>query len=338
MIRAGIIGPTGYAGLHLIRILLGHPDADIVYLGARRETRPHIADIWPGLKSRIEMRCALINADPMPAMDVVFVALPHTVAMDHVPGLLERGIRVIDISADYRLNTPEVYKKWYGKDHTDPANLGRAAYGLCEFFRDEIAGADLVANPGCYPTAVELALAPLLKSGLLREGVRVIVDAKSGVSGAGRSPKLHLHFPEANESLTAYKVGVHQHIGEMLQTLARLAGREVDLLFVPHLVPMDRGILTTCYVPLTRPCDTDELERLFLDFYAKETFVRVCEDNAMPNTKHVSGTNFTDVAVRGLGDMAVAISAIDNLIKGASGQAVQNMNIMFGLDETTGLL
>lgn len=336
MIRVGIIGPTGYAGFHLIDILLRHPQADIVYLGARREQRPHIAEIWPALKRRTDMNCALLGADPIPEMDIAFVALPHTVAMDHVPALLQRGIRVIDISADYRLNTPEAYKTYYHKDHTDQANLGKAAYGLCELFRDEIATADLIANPGCYPTAIELALAPILSKNILRDGARIIVDAKSGVTGAGKSPKPNLHFPEANESLTAYKIGVHQHTGEMLQTLARLAGHEINLLFVPHLIPMDRGILATCYAPLADNAGGD-LINLYREFYANAPFVRVREDIA-PNTKHVTGTNFTDISIHNFGHTAVIISAIDNLIKGASGQAVQNMNIRFNLDETTGLL
>ena len=337
MIRVSIIGPTGYAGFHLIDILLRHPEAEIVYLGARREERPHIAEIWPALTGRIDMQCALLGSDPLPETDVAFVALPHTVAMAHVPGLLQRGIRVVDISADYRLDSAEAYEAYYGKEHTDPANLGKAAYGLCELFRDDIAAAALVANPGCYPTAVELALAPVLRNGLVRADGRVIVDAKSGVTGAGRSPKPHLHFPEANESVTAYKVGVHQHTGEMLQTFARLAGKDVGLLFVPHLVPMDRGILATCYVPLAKVADGDDLTGLFREFYAAAPFVRVREGGA-PRTKDVTGGNFADLGVHSFGDTAVIISAIDNLIKGAAGQAVQNMNIMFGLDETVGLI
>jgi len=338
MIRAGIIGPTGYAGFHLIDILLRHPDAAIVYLGARKEDRPSIADIWPALQNRTDMRCALLHSDPEPQMDVAFVALPHTVAMDHVPALLKRGIRVVDISADYRLDTPEAYKQYYGKDHTDPENLGKAAYGLSELFRDEIAPAVLVANPGCYPTAVELALAPLLKNRLHLPGAPVIADAKSGLTGAGKTPRPDLHFPEANENVAAYKVGVHQHIGEMSRILALFAGDELDLVFVPHLIPMDRGILATCYLRLARPLDDASLTGIFRDFYAGHPFIRIRGPGVFPNTKQVTGTNYVDLAVRCVGDTAVILAAIDNLVKGAAGQAVQNMNIMFGLQQTAGLL
>ncbi len=338
MIRAGVIGPTGYSGLHVIRLLLRHPEADIVYLGGRRKERPPIAQVWPSLAGRIDMPCSIFGVDPMPEMDVAFVGLPHTAAMAHVPALLEAGVKVIDISADYRLKDPALYRKYYKAEHTDPKNLGRAVYGLCELFRDEIAGADLVANPGCYPTTVELALAPLLKDGRVAQGKRVIIDAKSGISGAGRNPKPNLHFPEANESVTAYKIGVHQHAGEMEQTFARLAGHAVPFLFVPHLIPMDRGILATCYVPLCENTDTAALQSLMATFYKDCPFVRVRTDESLPTTKDVFDTNFCDIAVRAIGDIAVIVSCTDNLIKGASGQAVQNMNIMFGLDETIGLL
>jgi len=338
MLRAGILGSSGYAGLHALDILLRHPEVDVVYLGSRREGRPHVGELWPRLQGRTALRCSLLGADPMPDMDTAIVALPHTVAMEHVPGLLERGIRVIDLSADYRLRDPAAYARWYKKEHSDPGNLARAVYGLPECYREAIASAALVANPGCYPTAVELALAPLLKNGLHDKGGRLIVDAKSGISGAGRSPRPHLHFPEANESVTAYKVGVHQHTGEMMQTLSDLAGHSVELLFVPHLIPMDRGILATCYVALSRPLDTPALRRLVADFYVDRPFVRVHADEHIANTKDVLGTNFADISVKVVGDTAVVISAVDNLIKGASGQAVQNMNIMFGLEETTGLL
>jgi len=338
MIRAGILGPSGYTGFHAIDILLRHPAVEIVYLGSRREERPLISDIWPRLRGRTDLRCSLLGVDPVPRMDVAIIALPHTVAMEHVPGLLERGTRVVDISADYRLREPAEYKRWYKKEHSDPVNLARAVYGLCECYSDRIARAVLVANPGCYPTAVELALAPLLKNRLHDVRRPIIVDAKSGISGAGRSPAPHLHFPEANESVTAYKVGTHQHMGEMIQTLSDLAGCRVEMLFVPHLVPMDRGILATCYVPLSRPLQTAELQRIAADFYSGRRFARVHMDDRIANTKDVMGTNFADISFRVLGDTAVAISAIDNLIKGASGQAVQNMNIMFGLDETMGLL
>lgn len=337
MIRVGVLGPTGYSGLELLKILLRHSGVEIAYLGARREERPAISEIWPILKGRLDMQCSVLDVDPFPKLDVAFLALPHTVAMSHAPALLDKGVRVIDLSADYRLKDPQEYKKRYGAEHTDQANLGRAVYGLCELYREQVRTARLIANPGCYPTSVELALAPLVKTGAA-SGEKIIVDAKSGVTGAGRTPKQELHFAEANESITAYKVGVHQHEGEMRQVVKEFAGRPIDILFVPHLMPMDRGILSTCYVPLAEEMTTDSLKQLFTDFYAKERFVRIRMDDSIPSTKHVYDTNFCDIAVRGLGKMAVVVSCIDNLSKGAASQAVQNMNIMFGLDESAGLI
>ena len=337
MVRVGILGPTGYTGLELLRLLLRHPDAEIVYLGTRREERPPISEIWPILRGRLDMRCSLLEKDPVPKMDLAFLALPHTLAMDYAPALLKSGVRVVDISADYRLKDPAAFKKWYKVEHKDPANLKHAVYGLSELFRDEIKPARLIANPGCYATAIQLALAPLLMSHLAAPDAPIIADAKSGVSGAGRDPRPDLHFPEANESVSAYKVGIHQHTGEIVQGMRRIGGRDVELLFVPHLIPMDRGILATCYVPLSAPATTQELKDLYARTYKSEPFVRVRMDDATPTTKHVCETNFCDMAVRGIGKTAVVISCIDNLVKGAAGQAVQNMNIMLGLPETAGL-
>ena len=338
MLKVGILGPTGYAGLELIDILLRHPHTDIVYLGSRREELPHIVSVWPQLRGRLDMRCGPLDPDAMPSMDVAFVALPHTVAMGHVPALLAKGATVIDLSADYRLKDPATYERWYRTPHTDADRLCDAVYGLPEVFRADLPGAELVANPGCYPTAVNLAMAPLLASDLPAPGAPAVVDAKSGVSGAGRSPKPNLHFPEANEAVTAYKVGVHQHTGEMQQTFDRIAGRSVPFCFVPHLIPMDRGILATCYVPLSRRASDEDIRAIYDDFYRGAPFVRVLSGDELPSTKVVSHTNFCDIAVRVVGDHAVALSAIDNLVKGAAGQAVQNMNIVRGLDEGLGLL
>ncbi len=220
MVRVGILGPTGYTGLELLRLLLRHPEAEIVYLGTRRDERPPISEIWPVLRGRLDMRCSLFEKDPVPKMDLAFLALPHTLAMNHVPALLKSGVRVVDISADYRLKDPAAFKKWYKVEHKDPANLQHAVYGLSELFRDEIKRARLIANPGCYATAIQLALAPLLLSHMASPDAPIIADAKSGVSGAGRDPRPDLHFPEANESVSAYKVGVHQHTGEILQSRA----------------------------------------------------------------------------------------------------------------------
>jgi N-acetyl-gamma-glutamyl-phosphate reductase len=338
MVRVGILGPTGYTGLELVRLLLRHPDAEIVYLGARREERPPISEVWPILRGQLDLRCSLLAKDPVPKMDLVFLALPHTLAMDHVPVLLEGGARVVDLGADYRLKDPADFKKWYKVEHRDRANLPQAAYGLSELFREEIKAARLVANPGCYATAIQLALAPLLRNRMAGPDGPIIADAKSGVSGAGRDPRPDLHFPEANESVSAYKVGVHQHTGEILQTVRRIGGRDLELLFVPHLIPMNRGILATCYAPLSTSPTTQELKDLYVRTYQSEPFVRVRTDDSTPTTKDVYSTNFCDMAVRAFGKTAVVISCIDNLVKGAAGQAVQNMNIMLNLPDTAGLL
>ena len=338
MFRVGILGPTGFTGLELIRLLARHPEAEVVYLGSRRDPQPEITEIWPALRGIIDLRCAGLAPEDMPEMDVAFMALPHTVAMDYAPLLLDRGVPVVDLSADYRLRDPATYARYYQKEHKDPDHIPMAVYGLPELYRERIPGARLVANPGCYPTAVELALAPLLREGLAAESETIIVDAKSGASGAGRKPSQKLHYPEANENFRAYKVGVHQHSGEIQQTLNDLAGREVPFCFVPHIVPMDRGILATCYVPLTSGATTEQLSELFAAFYAGEPFVRTLGPEDLPETKDVFMTNFCDIAVRVVGDRAVVLSAIDNLVKGASGQAAQNMNLILGVEETLGLL
>ena len=337
-LKAAVLGPTGYSGLELIRILLRHPEAEIAYLGSRRPERPHISAIWPCLRGMLDMRCEPIAAEEMPDdIDIAFTALPHVVAMEHVPSLRARGFKVVDISADYRLKDAAVYKKWYDHEHMDPDGLAEAAYGLTELNRAQIAGAGLVANPGCYPTSVLLGVAPLLKEGLAADAP-IIADSKSGVSGAGRKPSEISHYPECNEAISAYKVAAHRHGPEMEQIAAEIACRPCTIHFVPHLAPMDRGILSTCYVSLKQARSAEELKAIYSGFYAGETFIRVRTDDSLPSTKDVWGTNFCDIAVRAAGDTAIVISAIDNLVKGASGQAVQNMNVMFGLDEEAGLL
>ena len=338
MLRVGILGPTGFTGLELIRILLRHPEAEIVYLGSRRDPQPTIAEIWPALRGRIEMRCAGLTLDDMPEMDAAFMALPHTVAMEYAPILIENNTPVVDLSADYRLRDPAVYAKYYKTEHKDPERIADAAYGLPELFRERIAAASLVANPGCYPTCVELALAPLLREGLVADGELTVINAISGASGGGRRLTQKMHFPEANENLRAYRVGAHQHVGEMQQTLDDLAGRHVPFCFTPHIAPVDRGILATCCVPLAETSSTDGLCEVYADFYHDEPFVRALGPEDLPETKDVAMTNFCDVTVRVVEDRAIALCAIDNLVKGASGQAVQNMNVMLGLDETLGLL
>jgi N-acetyl-gamma-glutamyl-phosphate reductase len=261
--------------------------------------------------------------------------LPHGASASAVAELLSYGKTVIDLSADYRLNDAAEYKKWYGIDHPDAGRMADTVYGLPELYREKIKPAKLVANPGCYPTSAILALAPLLRAGMISTD-GIIVDSKSGVSGAGREPKPHLHFPECNESVSAYGVGTHRHMPEIDQVLSDVAGQQIEVVFTPHLIPMDRGILTTCYAELAGDIDDQALLAKLQEFYADEPFVRVT--HALPGTKNVAGTNFCDLTARCVRGRIVVISAIDNLVKGASGAAVQNFNLMHAFDETMGLL
>jgi N-acetyl-gamma-glutamyl-phosphate reductase len=335
MIRVAIIGATGYTALELIKILLRHPGVEITALTSRSDGNPHIASVHPQLAGRIDLAMADLGPVEIASRaDVAFSCLPHGVTSTLVPKLLEAGLRVIDLSADYRLNSPEVYAQWYGQKHADPERLGKVVYGLPELFRDQIRDAQLVANPGCYPTSAILPLAPLLKAGLIAPR-EIIVDAKSGISGAGRSPKLTTHFPECNESISAYNVGRHRHTPEIEQVLSTAAGREVEIIFTPHLVPMDRGILATTYSqPLADLSEEKALDTI-REFYNREPFVRVV--NHLPGTKDTSGSNFCDITARVVRGRLITISCLDNLIKGASGAAVQNFNLMHGFAETTAL-
>jgi len=336
--KVSVIGATAYTSRELIRILLRHPEAEIVHLGGRREGNPRISDVFSSLKGQCELRLGGMEPQDAPRKpDVAFFALPHGLSHHYVPQFLDAGIRCIDFSADYRFGELGTYSKWYG-EHGDPANVGRAAYGLPELFRDRIAGAELVANPGCYPTAAVLGLAPLVRSDLIDPG-DVVVDAKSGVSGRGNKPNAGSMFCECNEDVRAYSVGGHRHEPEIEHVLSRLGGQGVNVTFVPHLVPMDRGILSTIYVWLKSPLSQRELEALYREAYGSEPFVRLREEGEQPRTKDVAFTNYCDIGVTALaGGRAVVTVAIDNLLKGASSQAVQNMNVMFGLGETLGLL
>jgi N-acetyl-gamma-glutamyl-phosphate reductase len=340
-VRAAIVGPTGYTGLWLIELLLRHPQAQVTYLASHRAELPNIADEFPRLRGRCEMECRPIDAAAMAReADVAFLALPHKAAMEHVGPLLDAGLRVVDLSADYRLRDADLYERVYREPHSDRANLARAVYGLPELFRPQIRGAHLVANPGCYPTAAAMGIAPLLQRSLVkRHGI--IINANSGVTGAGRAAKAHLHYPEVNEGFAAYACGDHRHQPEIEQTLAAVRGEAVTTLFVPHLLPIDRGILETIYLdPLDSEVTQEDLFEAFEDAYADEPFVRVIR--GLPNVKDVRDTNYCDVTVRLVGreegTRVVVFVAEDNMIKGASGQAIQNMNLMCGLEETAGLL
>ena len=337
MIRAAVIGATGYSGLELIKILLNHPDAEITYLGGRRKGRVLISDIHPSLYQVCDMPLLPINAKRIAkAADVAFVCLPHTMSMPHVSKLLEAGLKVIDLSADYRLKDARIYEKWYKTEHSDRGNLKKAVYGLPELYFEKVRTANLVANPGCYPTGAILAAAPLL-TGKTVNKTNIIIDAKSGVTGAGKKPTEATHFPECNEDISAYKILSHQHTPEINQVFSRLSGSKIEVAFTPHLLPIDRGILTTVYFELKSPVSQVKIRHCYLTAYRMAPFVRVLKDGMSVKVKNVNFTNLCDIGIYSEGKRLVVISAIDNLVKGASGQAVQNMNIMFGIDETCGL-
>jgi N-acetyl-gamma-glutamyl-phosphate reductase len=335
MTRIAILGATGYTALELIKILLRHPGAEIVAVTSRQEGQPPISTVHPSLNSRLDLSLEdLAPAEVAARAECVFSCLPHGASAAVVPPLLDGGARIVDLSADYRLNDPEVYNHWYDHKHPDPQRLGKVVYGLPELFRSDIPDAQLVANPGCYPTSAILALAPLLKAGLI-ETADIIVDSKSGVSGGGRTPKLTFHYPECNESISAYNIGRHRHTPEIDQVLSTAAGKSVEVIFTPQLVPMDRGILTTAYARPAGNVSEEKLIETLAEFYEDEPFVRVVEH--LPGTKDCAFTNFCDITARLVRGRVMTISCIDNLIKGASGAAVQNFNLMFGYPEITAL-
>ncbi|MBA4064466.1 MAG: N-acetyl-gamma-glutamyl-phosphate reductase [Isosphaera sp.] len=334
-VKVAVLGGSGYTAVELVKILLRHPHAEVAAVTSRQEE--HVADLHPSLLGRLDLRCEPFDADRLAAkgVRVAFGCLPHGTSMETVPPLLARDIRVIDLSADYRLRDPAVYHEWYKEAHHDPANLAHAVYGLPEVYGDRIGGARLVANPGCYPQTAILGLAPLVARGLI-EPTGIIVDSKSGVSGAGRTPKLAAHFPECNESVSAYAIGSHRHTPEIEQVLSDVAGGPVSVVFTPHLMPMDRGILSTIYATPTRPVAEPDLVELYRTYFAGKPFVRV--RTTPPATKDTAHTNFLDVCVRVVRGKVLVLAAEDNLVRGASGVAVQNFNRMCGFDERAGLL
>lgn len=336
--KIAILGGSGYTARELLNILLRHPKAEVVSVTSRQEGAVRVDDLHPSLAGRCDLICEPFDADRIisKGVEFAFACLPHGASMQAIPALLTRGVRVIDLSADYRLRDPNVYAAWYGESHSDLAYLAQAVYGLPELYGDEIAAAQLVANPGCYPQTAILGLAPLVAGGLV-ERDSVIIDSKSGVSGAGRSPKLGTHFPECNESVSAYGIGTHRHTPEIEQVLGDVAGAPVSVIFTPHLIPMDRGIFSTIYAVPRRQIDELQLLELYRDYYARAPFVRV-RRSGLPATKDTTGTNFLDVTARVVRGRIVVLAAEDNLIRGASGVAVQNFNRMTGIDERIGLL
>jgi len=338
MIRVAIVGASGYTGVELYRLLVNHPAVEVTCVTSRQNAGESFAEVFPSLAGRVDLVCDPVDgAIVAEKADFVFTALPHQTAMEVVPGLLAAGKKVVDLSADYRLRDAAVYEAWY-QPHTSPELLAEAVYGLPELYREQARGARLVANPGCYPTSVALALAPLLKNGLV-DPASLIIDSKSGTSGAGRSAKVDSLYCEVNEGFKAYGVGKHRHTPEIEQTLSELAGLPVTVNFTPHLLPVNRGILSTCYANLKGRADTAELVALFADHYRREPFVRVHPQGSLPNVAFVRGSNYCDLGVVAdpRTNRVIVVSAIDNLVKGAAGQAVQNMNLMLGLDEDAGL-
>ncbi|MCS6849968.1 MAG: N-acetyl-gamma-glutamyl-phosphate reductase [Gemmataceae bacterium] len=337
MVKIAILGGSGYTAAELIKILLRHPHVEIVAVTSRQEDTPLVSDLHPSLAQRINLRCEPFDVDRLVARGVqcVFSCLPHGASMQTLPALLHRGVRVIDLSGDYRLRDPNAYAEWYGECHNDLVNLAQAVYGLPEIYGDDIPSAQLVANPGCYPQTAILGLAPLAASKQI-DLHSIIIDSKSGVSGAGRTPKLTTHFPECNESVAAYNVGQHRHTPEIEQVLEDVAGEPVQVLFIPHLIPMDRGIFTTIYATPRRPMAAEELTEIYRDYYGRAPFVRCV--SRLPATKDTIGTNFLDLTLRVVRGRIVVLVCEDNLIRGASGVAVQNFNRMYGFDERTALL
>lgn len=335
MIKVGIVGGTGYTGVELLRLLASHPEATVEVITSRSEAGLPVSDLYPNLRGHVDLAFSDPDFDQLAACDVVFFATPHTVAMASVPELMQRGTRVIDISADFRLKDIKLWEQWYNTPHTCPEYAAQAVYGLPELNRDAIREAQLVAVAGCYPTAIQLGFYPLLEAGLI-DPMQLIADAKTGTSGAGRKAAIGTLLTESADSMKAYGVNGHRHLPELRQTLTQMAGQAVELTFVPHLAPMIRGIHATLYGKLTTQQD---LQQLFENRYLDEPFVDVMPAGSHPETRSVRGVNTCRIAVHQPqdGDTVVVLSVIDNLVKGASGQAIQSMNIMFGFAETAGL-
>lgn len=341
MINAAVCGATGYTGLELIKILLKHPGVNIKALTAKIDKPTRISDIFPELTQQFDMVCEelVVNEVVKKGIDLVFLALPHRISMEYASRFLDKGKVVIDLSADFRLKDAMTYERYYGQKHIYKKYLFASIYGLPELHSKQIKKAKLIANPGCYPTGAILAIAPLL-SKKIADPNRIIIDAKSGVTGAGRKAELSLHFGEVSGNIKAYKIGVHQHTPEIEQELSDIAGKKVNVIFSPHLIPVNRGILTTAYIGLKKQERLRELIKLYQSFYKKAPFLRIYNEGVLPQIKDVVKTNYCDIGIALSPDKktAVVVSAIDNLGKGASGQAVQNMNIIFGFGQTQGLI
>jgi N-acetyl-gamma-glutamyl-phosphate reductase len=334
----GIVGATGYTGVELLRLLVQHPEVEVTVLTSQKYAGVPIDQVFPSLTGRLQIKCEELTIDRISQkVDFIFTAVPHKTAMETVPLFYQKGKRVVDLSADFRFKDPEVYERWYQK-HTCVDLLPESVYGLPELHREEIKNAKIVGNPGCYPTGALIGLIPLIKDGMISYE-NIVIDSKSGVSGAGRDVVLGSLFCEVNEGVKAYKIFDHRHLPEIEQELGQLAQKKITVTFVPHLIPMDRGILTTLYVKLSKKMKTEDVLSTFQEYYRGEPFIRIYPKGKIPNTKDVRGSNYCDIGVivNESDSRGVVVTAIDNLVKGASGQAVQNMNIMLGYPETMGL-
>jgi N-acetyl-gamma-glutamyl-phosphate reductase len=338
MIKVGIVGGTGYTGVELLRLLAVHPGVQLTAITSRKEDGVPVADMYPSLRGRVDLAFSAPDKVDLTECDVVFFATPHGVAMAQAPALLAKGVKVIDLAADFRIKDRAVFEKTYKIEHTAPELLEQAVYGLVELNREEIRGASLIANPGCYPNTMQVGFAPLLKAGVVDAG-NLIADCKSGVSGAGRKAEIGILFSESSDNFKAYGVSGHRHTPETTAQLQRMTADKVSLIFTPHLVPMIRGMHSTLYARLTRDISNEDLQKLFEDTYANEPFIDVMPFGAHPETRTTKGSNTLRLALHrpDNGNTVIVLVVQDNLVKGASGQAVQCMNLMFGLDEGLGL-
>ena len=336
ILKVGIVGATGYTGVELLRLLIGHEQVDIHVVTSNIEKGQYVTDIFPSLSGYLDLKYSDHDSPELEECDAIFFATPHATSMYKIPELLNAGVKIVDLSADFRLQDAEQWQHWYGVEHAAPELLKRAVYGLPEINRAQISKADLVANPGCYPTAITLGFLPLLESDIVDVNT-LIADAKSGVSGAGRKVAMGSLYSEASETFKAYGVSGHRHLPEICQTLSIVSGQTVDLIFVPHLVPMVRGIFATLYAHLNQT--NVDITKMYRSRYSDEPYVDVLPEGSQPDTRSVRGTNMCRIAVHKAqdSDKLIVLSVIDNLVKGAAGQAIQNMNIMFGLDEVMGL-
>ncbi|MGV7220822.1 MAG: N-acetyl-gamma-glutamyl-phosphate reductase [Nitrospinales bacterium] len=338
MTKVSIAGATGYTGLELLRLLLQHPDIQINTLSSETYAGKNIAEVFPSMAGQADFVLSKLDEGIAEGCDILFLALPHTASMEKMSGFLKSDCRVIDLSADYRLHDADTFANWYKIQHKNPENINNAVYGLPELHRTEIKNSKLVANPGCYPTSVILGLAPIFNVDWV-DSHGIIADCKSGISGAGRKVNLGVHYSEANEGVSAYNLAEHRHTPEIEQEISLLAGEKINISFSPHLMPMTRGMLSTIYVNLKSSIELDMALEHYQKFYKDEPFVRILAKGIYANTKFVSYSNYCDIGLQvdQRNNRMIITSAIDNLIKGASGQAIQNMNIMLGLDEKTGL-